>query len=105
MVKAVFLAAPGAVHALGGEDLVECCTVPAVPVSDQETVPAGTLAEVHDEGAGLLDGPGVIRIGGDRPSEWTSGVLSGEASDPRINLEDRRFVQRHGIDLMPSAAA
>jgi hypothetical protein len=50
---------------LGREDLVERCAVLAVPVADQEPEPAGTLAEVHGKVAGLLDDPGVVRVGGD----------------------------------------
>jgi hypothetical protein len=41
-------------RAVPGEDAVECRGELAVPVTDQELEPAGTLAEVDEEVAGLL---------------------------------------------------
>jgi hypothetical protein len=48
----------------------------AVPVADQELEPAGAVAEVHQEVAGLLGGP-------------IPGRMSGDAED----------VHGHGVDL------
>ena len=37
----------------------------AVPVADQEPEPVGSVAEIHEEVAGLLGDPGPGRMGGD----------------------------------------
>ncbi|HEX5299373.1 MAG TPA: hypothetical protein VFW50_20500 [Streptosporangiaceae bacterium] len=46
-------------RAVPGEDVVNCRGELAVPVADQELEPAGALAEVRQEVAGLLGSPGL----------------------------------------------
>jgi hypothetical protein len=52
------------VHARGGEDLVEDAGELGVAVADQEPERADIVFEVHEQGAGLLGGPGAIWVGG-----------------------------------------
>jgi hypothetical protein len=54
---------PDRLRAVTGEDAVERGGELAVPVANQEVEPAGPLAEVHEEVAGLLGGPGSGRMG------------------------------------------
>ena len=53
------------VDALGGEHLIECAAVLAVPITDEKSESVDPFTEVHDEVSGLLHDPGVVRVGGD----------------------------------------
>lgn len=46
------------------EDIIECRSERAVPVTNQEPEPPGPLAEVHQEVASLLGSPRTCRMGG-----------------------------------------
>ena len=62
-----------------------------VPVTDQEPEPAGALAEVHEKVAGLPDGPGSGRIGGNAQ----------DVHGPGLDLHDEQDMhtaEQHGID-------
>jgi hypothetical protein len=83
-------------RAVPGEDSVERRGELAVPVTDQEPEPAGALAEVHEQVAGLLGSP-------------ASGRMGGNAQDvhgPGLHLHDEQDVhtpQQHGIDMQEVA--
>jgi hypothetical protein len=47
-----------------GQHRVERCRELSSPVADEEPEPGGVVAEVHDEVAGLLGGPGAVRVSG-----------------------------------------
>ncbi len=79
---------------LPGEDAVERRGELAVPVTDQE--PDGALAQVHEKVAGLLDGPGSGRMGGNAQ----------DVHGPRLDLHDEEDIhttEQHGIDLQEVA--
>nr|WP_222849141.1 hypothetical protein [Trebonia kvetii] len=83
-------------HAVAGEDVVECRGELAVPVADQESELPGPLAEVHQEVAGLLDGPGPGRMGGDAQDVHRTG----------LDLHREQHVhapEQHGVDVQEVA--
>ena len=51
-------------HALGSEDAVERTRELGVAVPDEEAERANPVFEVHEQVAGLLGGPGTVRVGG-----------------------------------------
>ena len=51
-------------HALAAEDLVERTGELGVTVPGEEAEGAGPIAELHEQIAGLLRGPGAVRVGG-----------------------------------------
>jgi hypothetical protein len=60
-------------RAVTDENRIEFCREPAVPVADQElNCPA--LAEVHEEVAGLLGGPGTSRMRSDAQDMHALGL-------------------------------
>jgi hypothetical protein len=79
-------------RAVPGEDLVEFPGELAVPVADQEPEAASPLAEVHQEAAGLLGGPGPLRMSGD----------ARDVHRPGLDLhheQDINALEQHGIDV------
>ena len=52
-------------HVGADEDCIEGPGELAVPVTDQEPEPVGSIAEIHEQVAGLLSDPGPGRVGGD----------------------------------------
>jgi hypothetical protein len=76
-------------HALGGEDLAGRGGELGVAVPDDEAEGAGPLAEVHDQVAGLLRGPGAVRAGGHAEDVHVPGRDLHEEQDVQAFEEDR----------------
>src|SRR3954470_24858332 len=64
---------PDHVDAISGEDGVEGAGELRVPVSDQETELRDPIAEIHQEVACLLRGPGSRRVRGDAEDVYPAG--------------------------------
>jgi hypothetical protein len=62
------------IDAFGGEDGIEGGGELGVPVADQEAEGGDPLAEVHQEVAGGLGGPGCARVGGHAEEVESSGA-------------------------------
>ena len=77
-------------RAVPGEDGIKCRGELAVPVADQERDPAGALAGVHQEGAGLPRGPGPGRIRGD------ACHVHGPGPELQHEQDVPRALQQHG---------
>ena len=75
-----------------GEDGVERGGELAVPVADQEPEPVGSVAEVHEQVAGLLGDPGPGGVGGD-PGEVHAATA---VLDHDENVE---AAQEDGVDV------
>jgi hypothetical protein len=79
-------------RAVPGKYRIECRGGLAVPVTDQEPEPAGTLTEVHEKVAGLLGSP-------------VSGRMGGNAQDvhgPGPDLHDEEDIhppEQHGTGM------
>src|ERR1019366_8686143 len=70
-------------HALGSESPVEGAGEPGVAVPDEEAEGAGPVAEVNEEVAGLLRGPGAVR----------AGVHAADVHVPGRHLHHEQYVQ------------
>src|ERR1019366_406232 len=76
-------------HALAGEDLVEGAGESGVAVPDEEAERAGPVAEVHEEVAGLLRGPGAVRVGGHSEDVHVPGAHLHHEQHVQAPEEDR----------------
>jgi hypothetical protein len=79
-------------HVSAGEDCVEGRAELCVPVTDQEPELAGTVAEVHQQVAGLLSDPGPGRVGGGPGDVHVAAAVL----DHHKNIE---AAQEDGIDV------
>jgi len=75
-------------QAFAGEDLVECVRELCVAVPDEEAVGPGPVAEVHDQVAGLLSGPGSVGMFGDAEDVHVPGVYFHDEQHVQASEED-----------------
>src|ERR1019366_8201240 len=79
--------------ALGGEDLVEGAGEPGVAVPDEEAERAGPVAEVHEQVAGLLGGPGAVRVASNAQDVDVPGPYLHDEQYVQAPEEDRVYVE------------
>jgi hypothetical protein len=88
-----------------GEDGVEGGCELAVSVADQESEPVGTVAEVHQQVAGLLGDPGAGGMGGDPGDVHAAAVVldHGSGSIPRSGVPAPPSAPRPRPGRLPAA--
>ena len=83
-------------HAVSGEHVVEGRRELAVAVAYQEPEPAGTVAEIHEQVAGLLGGPGAGGVGGDAQDVHAPGA-------DLHHEQDVQAPEEHGVNVQEIA--
>jgi hypothetical protein len=73
-------------HAFAGKDRIEDTRELCVPVPDQEAEGADPVAEVREQVARLLGGPGAVRVGGHAEDVHPPGAIAAEIPRPAARL-------------------